>query len=438
MKKSILIIRSEYIHFIRSPFKIISLALFIFSVIYGFQNGLNLFEKQNIEIERIGTSNKEFISKMITQFESIEDGTLEIPRRDPRSPYWAIWNTPSYAFKNPSSMMVFSLGQAEQYGFYKKVTNWSTPFDSDMVEEIANPERLVIGTLDFSFVLIYLLPILIIILLFNVGGLEKDLNFQKLIFLNNVSKKKWLFSRFFFYFAFVNIFLFLLMFTYAIIAGVFQNEAFKFLILLLITSLYILFWFFIFYFINYFGKQSSDQALKMISTWLLLCIIIPGAIHQISSIKYPVNYMTEYIDVDRDKSNTIFNLPNDTLKLRLLGEFPFLRETFFASSLDTDKSFINRSISGLINGENKIITKKIEDSNEEKNKFIKSFYPISPILFFQNKINSLTSTDYYSYYSYRNLIQSIIDKKINTILKDTWNDVTVNKEIYIKYTEKFK
>lgn len=438
MKKSMQIIRSEYIHFIRSPFKIISLTLFILAVLYGFQNGLNLFNKQNMEIESIIVGNKEIISKMITQYDGIANGTLEIPRRDPTSPYWAIWNSPSYAFKYPSPMMVFSLGQAEQYGFYKKVTNWSTPFDSDMAEEIANPERLVIGTLDFNFVLIYLLPILIVILLFNVGGLEKDLRFEKLIFLNNVSKKKWLLSRFSFYYGLINILLFSLMFIYAMIAGVFHNEAYSFFILLFTTSLYMFLWFFIFYFINYFGKQSSDQALKMISAWLLLCIIIPGAIHQFSSIKYPVNYMTEYIDADRDKSNAIFKLPTDTLKVRLLEEFPFLEGTFFAADSGVDKSVINRSISGLVNSENKIVSKKIEVSNEQKNKFIKSFYPINPILLFQNQISSLTSTDYYSYFNYRNFIQSIIDKKINTILTDTWNNVTVSKEIYIKYIEKFK
>ena len=79
-------------------------------------------------------------------------------------------------------MMVFSLGQSEQYGYYKRVTNWSSTFDNDLAEEIANPERLAMGTLDFNFVLIYLTPILLIILLFNIGGLEKDLNFDNLIY----------------------------------------------------------------------------------------------------------------------------------------------------------------------------------------------------------------------------------------------------------------
>ena len=62
--------------------------------------------------------------------------------------------------------MVFSLGQSEQYGYYKRVTNWSTIFDSDLAEEIANPERMAIGTLDLNFVLIYLILYYILFLFF--------------------------------------------------------------------------------------------------------------------------------------------------------------------------------------------------------------------------------------------------------------------------------
>jgi ABC-2 type transport system permease protein len=160
MKKYIQIIRSEYIHLIRSPFKTLSLSLFVLAILYSCQNGYALFKKHNIEITNIVANNEDSIAKMLDQYEEIENGTQEKTRRDPTTPYWAIWNTPSYAFKYPSPMMVFSLGQAEQYGYYKKITNWSTTFDSDMAEEIANPERLAIGTLDFNFVFIYLFPII--------------------------------------------------------------------------------------------------------------------------------------------------------------------------------------------------------------------------------------------------------------------------------------
>ena len=318
MNTSIQIFRSEFMHLIRSPFKVITLLLFVFALIYGCQNGLNLFEKQNTEIMTIKNKNEESINKMILQYEEIENGALQKPRRDPTTPYWAIWNTPTYAFKYPSSMMVFSLGQSEQYGYYKRVTNWSSTYDSDLAEEIANPERLAIGTLDFNFVFTYLSPILIIILLFNIGGLEKDLRFDHLVYLQSISKGHWLLLRFLFYLIIIIALLFILLSYYAVVAGVFKNNSFNFIGLLYTITLYLLFWYTIFYFINYYGKGSSDHAMKMISVWLSLCIVIPGIVHQVTSIMYPLNYMTDYLDVSREQRNEIFVLAPEGCSLPLL------------------------------------------------------------------------------------------------------------------------
>ena len=437
MNTSIQIFQSEFTHLIRSPFKVITLFLFVFALIYGCQNGLNLYEKQNKEINNISSKNDESINKMILQYEAIENGMENKPRRDPTTPYWAIWNTPSHAFKHPSSMMVFSIGQSEQYGYYKRVTNWSSTYDSDLAEEIANPERLAMGTLDFNFVLIYLTPILLIILLFNIGGLEKDLNFVQLVYVNNISKKNWMLARFSYYFILLNILLFLLLTPYGLLSGVFQNEAISFLKLSFLILIYLFIWFFIFYLINYKGQSSPDQALKMISIWLAFCILIPGAFHQISSIKYSTNYMTDYLDASRDQRYKIFDLPADTLQAKLLKTYPELKSTTHAADTSLNKGVINRSISGLVNVLNKEVAQKIEESNEEKNQFIASYFILNPVIYFQNKINAITKTDYYAYKGYRDKIQSIIDKKVNFILLDTWNKVEVDKQKYIDYLNAF-
>ena len=193
MNKYIQIGKYEFVHLLKSPFKIIALTIFVITIVYSCQNGYDLFKAHNDEINVIKVENDKSIAKMINIYEDLEKGEIEKPRRDPTNPYWAIWSLPTYVFKYPFPMMIFSLGQSEQFGYYKKVSNWSTVFDSDLVEEIANPERLAIGTLDFNFVLLYLAPILMIVLLFNIGGLENDFRFDNFIFLNNVSKTKWFF-----------------------------------------------------------------------------------------------------------------------------------------------------------------------------------------------------------------------------------------------------
>ena len=63
---------------------------------------------------------------------------------------------------------------------------------------------------------------------------------------------------------------------------------------------------------------------------------------------------------------------------------------------------------------------------------------MNPVTTFQNEMNAIAETDYYAYRNYREQIQETIDKKIELILMDTWNEVVVGKKKYIQYVEKFK
>ena len=438
MSKYLNISRFEYFHLVNAPYKIISILLYAISIFYGCQTGYDLFKKHNIEIKSIENKNSDFENKMLVQYDELEQGLIEKPRRDPTVPYWAIWNTPSYALKNPSAMIVFSTGQAEQYGYYKKVTNWSTIFDNDLAEEIANPERLALGTLDFGFVLLFLTPILLVILLFNIGGLEKDNGFDKLIYLNDISKKAWLATRFSYYFLIVFTLICFLLIPYAVLSGALTNELTNFFRLLALIFLYVFLWTSVFYLINYLGKGSVDQAIKMISVWVVLSIIMPGLFHQIASIKFSTNYMVDYLDVARDQRYEIFDMSTDTLQKELLGSFPMLKNSAYAQDTTIDKGIVNRSISGLVNILNKKAAVKIEEESELKNKYVRSTLILNPIMYFQNKINEISNTDYYAYRRYRENIQNTIDKKIDFILRDTWNREEVDKERYIGYLQEFK
>ena len=428
MSKYFNILKFEYFHLVNAPYKIISILLFAFSIIYGCQIGYVLFKKHDNEIKSIKSKNSDFENKMLVQYDELEQGLIEKPRRDPTIPYWAIWNTPSYALKNPSAMIVFSTGQAEQYGYYKKVTNWSTIFDNDLAEEIANPERLALGTLDFGFVVLFLTPILLVILLFNIGGLEKDNGFDKLIYLNDISKKAWLATRFSYYFLIVFTLICFLLIPYAILSGALTNELTSFFRLLALIFLYVFLWTSVFYLINYWGKGSVDQAIKMISIWVVLSIIMPGLFHQIASIKFSTNYMVDYLDVARDQRYEIFDMSTDTLQEELLKSFPSLKNSIYAQDTTIDKGIVNRSISGLVNVLNKKAAVKIEEESELKNDYVRSTLILNPVMYFQNKINEISMTDYYAYRRYRENIQNTIDKKIEFILRDTWNKEIIDKK----------
>ncbi|WP_028296834.1 DUF3526 domain-containing protein [Olivibacter sitiensis] len=435
MKQLFSIISFEFRHFVRSPFKIASLILFIGAAVYGLQNGYILLHGQNAEIETIKAKNKENTAEVIGWYDAGKKGPDDKPWIDVTTPMRAIWYAPASVLKVPSPLMPFSIGQAEQFGYYKEVTNGSSTFDADLSEEIANPERLAIGTLDFSFVILYLLPVLAIILLFNIGGLEKDLGFDRLIRVNHSSSRKWLLARFGFYFLLLTGTLLLLMLIYATITGALSGT---FITLYLLIVLYTLLWFAAFYFINLNGKGSASQAIKMASLWLLFCVVIPGGIHQLASLKYPGSYMTDYLDASRDETYKLYRLSADTVKQRLLAAYPDLTETQYAKDTLANEGIIGNSASGLINKLMKKAALTVENSNEDKNRFIRNTSCFNPVSWFQNRINALCETDYYAYRQYRTDIQAVIDKKVELLLQDSWNKETVDKKRFLEYVNAFK
>lgn len=433
MKQITTILLTEYQHVKRSPFKVISLLLFMGAAIYGLQNGLTLYKQQQLEIATIKTKDQESIQKVEQWFKEGKAGPEDRPWVNITKPFWAVWYMPTTAVKAPSPLMPFSLGQSEQFGYYKKVTNWSTIFDGDLAEEIANPERLTVGTLDFSFVVIYLLPILIIVLLFNVGGLEKDLGFSRLIQVNQLSSSNWLMARFMFYFGLLIGILILIMTPYAFTTNVFDQSTAPFFTLSLYIILYMLLWFTVFYAINYWGKGSSDQALKMVSVWLVFCILMPGAIHQSAALKYPVGYMTDFIDITREEGEKLQELPLIEKRKKLFEFYPKLVNTKQGKDTSMNEEIMGYSASALANQLMVNATAKIEAKQEQKNRFIQNTYWINPVSLFQNKINQMAGTDYYAYQDYRKQIQQLINQKIEIILMASWNKDSINQVTYSKY-----
>jgi ABC-2 type transport system permease protein len=423
----------EYKHFIRNKAKLFSYIFFMLLCIFSIYNGFEIMHKQINTITEIKDKQELEFNKIIEWFEN-EKGPDDKPWVDIEDPYWSIRYTPSYVVKMPSVLFPLGIGQSEQFGFYKKVNRWSSSFDTDMVEEISNYERLINGNIDFSFLIIFLLPILLIILTYNINGLEKDLNFNKLISIQNKRKNSWIFSRLLFY-------LFLLIFSVDIlILGVgFFNEAFSniasIMKIVVLSNLYIISCSFIFYFINKHAISSSSVAFKMISIWLLFCVIIPGSVHQYVSMKYPANYMTDFLDVNRKQTYEVFKLDNIDLYDFLIEIHPELVETNKSDEETLDNQLIRRSVSSIINQMNIAAADEIEIQNDDKNNLIKSSYFFNPVSYVQNLWNSYTSTDYNAYKNFRLDIEKSVIARNKLIVLELWKENKVDAETYNRYLE---
>ena len=427
----------EWKHFIRSPFKVIAIFLFILASVYGIHNSVFLYQTQINEIakieKRVGEERQEFIKKHLAGDLSTNQNNNS---RDYTSPYWALRQFPLYHFKKPSPSMVFSIGQSEQYGFYKRITFNSSPYDNDLSEEIANPERLQIGTFDFSFALLFLLPLVLMILAFNIKSNEIEQGFMSLIEVQVLSKNSWIVARVGFYSFLALLISYGLILYGSLLMTNLQPIKTAMVPMMLYTFFYILFWSTLFLFIIIKNKNLLSIILKMSFSYILFVFVTPGIVHQLLSINYPVNLMTDLIDV-RDQRQELYGKPHDVINSQLKIIYPQIENGSIMNDSLKVKSALSQSIPALVNSLKKNKIGIVENEIRSKIEFVNNYNIINPIVFFQNRINSLSETHYDNYKAYRNDIQTLIDKQIDVLIEDIWSGRKVDENRYAEYSKIF-
>jgi ABC-2 type transport system permease protein len=330
--------------------------------------------------------------------------------------------------------MVYSIGQSEQYGFYKRITFWASPYDADMAEEIANPERLQTGTLDFSFTILFILPLVLLVLLYNLKSTESEQGFLPLIQVQLPSVNLWLFGRISFYFFLIYTVIVGLLFYGAVLSPVFEGAGDAIFQMMVYTLLYLLFWSLLFYAILIRSKTILGSTLFMSAVYLLFTFVVPAAVHQVLSIRHPANLMTDLIDV-RDKEQELYRQPDSVFQAKLEELFPEITESpVYRDSLKKNLA-MNRSAAALSNELNKESIGPIEAEKTQRNTFIEGTFWFNPVSFFQNRFNSISETHYTDYQNYRDEIQTLIDEQIRTLVLDTWKEKRVDKQEYLRYTK---
>ncbi len=425
----------EWKHFVRNPFKIVALLLFVLAGVYGLYNGANLYEKQQTEIAKINQKAEEQKQKIIAHYDKGEKSPEGRPWVDFTTPFWAIWNVPTYHFKSPSPALVYSIGQAEQYGFYKQISVWASPYDADMAEEISNPERLQTGTLDFAFAVLFLMPLLFLILVYNLKSAETEQGFLALIYVQSAAKNGWLLSRMAFYFGLLFLTVLSLLLYGATLTQVFARASQAFGLMLLYSCLYLVFWTVLYFFILQKGTSILGNTLQMIGLWLLITFVIPATVHQYISIAKPVNLMTDLIDVQRDGREKLFAQPDSVIDQQLFALFPEIKNSKLAADSTERVRLRNFSASALANVMVQEVLAPIVQENQAKNALIQQSYWFNPLTFFQNQFNALSQTHYADYEAYRRNIQNLVEKRIGVMVSDIWNDEKVNKAKYLEYNQ---
>lgn len=155
-------------------------------------------------------------------------------------------------------------------------------YDADLY----NPVNLLAGNLDFGFVLLYLFPLLIIAVCYNLYAEEKEGGTWPLVAVQSRNPKSILLKKMGIR---AMLIMALLAFLFAIAIPVLAIPFTESLVAAMVLSLlYLVFWFVLCFWVVSWRKSSAVSAVSLLSIWVLLHFVLPAAVNNYIIARYPV------------------------------------------------------------------------------------------------------------------------------------------------------
>ena len=154
----------------------IALGLFALLLVYALTNGVvwTRFQERTVEVAQAG--NVERALAIEQELTDIENGAEPASRfSDPRLPNVLGGARGRHtAVLTPGPLTALAVGQSDLLPYYYDVNIYTNESSFQQNGEVESPLNLMVGRFDLAFVVVYLLPLLVLALSFNVLSEERE------------------------------------------------------------------------------------------------------------------------------------------------------------------------------------------------------------------------------------------------------------------------
>ena len=291
-------------------------------------------------------------------------------------------------------------------------------------KETINPSKHRAGGFDLGFILAYMLPILIGVLCVNLLSEERQSGRWRLLsaFANH-SAKKLIWRALWLRFILVTLIISLLFLCSALLLNLPFDSLFFTLIGLSLT--YAAFWFFVSALIMSFNKSSLYNSLAFIASWLIIAIIVPGAIHLMLSSQFSENEILKASTTQRLVLNDGWDEDKQAALETFAKAYPQYQEKLtYEGSFHWKWYYAMQQLSDLAVKEN---WQKHMTQQQNKQAWLTKLSLLSPSLLFQTQLNKLAGTDTSAHREYLESIQAYHQQIREFIYPYLFNDTPVTK-----------
>ena len=404
-----------------------TVSLFVFATI----NGKNNVNKRLNDIAKMQESLHKKDSAVLATLQKIEKGKkTDIPNwRLPSNPINIGYRNPRLAIMQPEKLSFLATGQSDMYTHFKSPTVYGNNFALDY-SEMVNPVQLLFGSFDLSFVIIYILPLLIIAFTFNILSKEKEFGTIKLLGAQPMSIAKWLLQKMTIRFI---IFTLITHLSLLVIIAIFSSDAFsnpKNLVnIFLLISGYSLFWFVIATVVNIKINDSSKNAFTLIATWLLIVLVLPATINQIGNSLYPTPSRLKMVNEIRLIKKENEEKQNEIMDAYLRDHPELAQENGKQNFGFWHKYFASEKI---MEEKTKPLLKQYDLQLKKQQELITIFELLSPAIIMQQSLNNIAGTSEKHYNDYKKQVFEFSDEWRNYIIPMLFKNQEFKIENYTK------
>jgi ABC-2 type transport system permease protein len=372
----------------------IAVTLFAAAIGYGAFNGVRwsafqrdaIAKAQEEETERHGKHEAEIL-RITRERATVSAGS------DPRNPD-AVGRSlgARYAILPPTPLSPLAVGQSDLLPYYIKVTTDARETVL-AATEIENPQRLLTGRFDLAFVLIYLYPLLILALTYNLLSAEKEQGTLVLALSQPVSVRRLIAAKVALRFAvFVAALILTTVLAMALggihLAGLSVSS--RFLMWAAAVTLYGLFWFTTAIAVTAFGKSSATNAMFLAGTWLVLVVLVPSLLSMAALTMYPVPSRVEMIQAMRVASDDA-NTEGSKLLSRYYEDHPELA-TGDAQQAMNDFNLVRVAVSAEVERQVRPVLNRYAEQLAKQQQIVEQARFFSPAILLQDALNDVAGT----------------------------------------------
>ena len=199
----------------------------------------------------------------------------------------------------PGALSDFAVGHADLQPTLANASPWRNNTSLFEKYQFGNPNTLSVGLFDFSFLLLIVMPLLMIVLSFDVLASDRSSGRLRLLLTQSISLSSLVLSRLLARNLVLLVTVFVTMLAALLLFGADAERLARFGLWLMVSLVYLGFWFGLIYWVVSHVRRSEACAALLIAVWALLTLAVPALVGGAADGLYPAPSRLAYLSEAR-------------------------------------------------------------------------------------------------------------------------------------------